>query len=305
MPVDFLTEAQLARYGRYADEPSPIQLARYFYLDDADLALIARRRGDHSRLGFALQICTARFLGTFLTDPTGVPAGVVAHLASQLLIADTACLAKYRVGKTHWEHAGEIRTTYGYRTFTEQPGHFLFLRWLYARAWLGLERPSVLFDRATAFLVTRKVMLPGASVLERHIGQVRDRANARMWRLLAQATTPAQRVQLENLLLVPEGSFVSTLEQLRQSPTLQSGNGLLQALERANDVRALALPQLSRLSIPPSRITILARFAMTARARAIARMPPDRKIATLVAFVQLLASARHHRRDGARPDPDR
>ena len=126
MPVDFLTDDQQRRYGRYAGEPSIAQLERYFHLDDKDRGLIARHRGYHNRLGFATQVGTVRFLGTFLTDLTEIPSGVVTHLARQLGVADTDGLRRYATGEKRWDHAAEIRRCYGYRDFHQWPApHFL------------------------------------------------------------------------------------------------------------------------------------------------------------------------------------
>ncbi|MEX2975229.1 DUF4158 domain-containing protein [Streptomyces sp. C184] len=48
MPVEFLTDAQAASYGKFNEEPTRPELERFFFLDDEDRKLIAKRRGDHN-----------------------------------------------------------------------------------------------------------------------------------------------------------------------------------------------------------------------------------------------------------------
>ena len=115
MPVSFLSTAQRERYGRYDGNPSADELARYFHLDDADRVAIGGKRGEHNRLGYAVQLTTVRFLSTFLEDLATVPTGVVQTLRRQLGLTAPDFLIEYAQGEQRWAHAEQIRTEHGYR----------------------------------------------------------------------------------------------------------------------------------------------------------------------------------------------
>ena len=182
MPVSFLTDQQQRRYGHYVGELTADQLAHDFHRDDADRELTSCA-GASSPSWLALQLGTGRYLGTFLENPAETPPGVVAYVARQVGIADPACFAQYCAGEQRWEHAAELRRRYGYRDFASGTVQWRLNRWLYALCWSGTDRPSLLFDRATTWLLMHQVLLPGVSVLERSVARIRTRVQERLARV--------------------------------------------------------------------------------------------------------------------------
>jgi len=143
MPVSFLSPAQRQRYGRYDGNPSAEQLARYFHLDDTDRTAIGGKRGEYNRLGYAVQLTTVRFLGTFLEDLATVPTCVVQTLRRQLELTGPEQLIEYapkasNAGRTPSKSAPSMAWLPG----THRSDDRLCARTLAVRAVLDRNRPA-------------------------------------------------------------------------------------------------------------------------------------------------------------------
>jgi Domain of unknown function (DUF4158)/Tn3 transposase DDE domain len=295
MPVEFLSDEQVGAYGRFTGELSAAEVERFFYLDDADRNLIARRRSDHHRLGFAVQLGTVRAVGCFLEDPLDVPWPAVEFLAGQLEIGNASCVKKYvQRPQTPYEHAWEIRDRYGYRSFDDPGCAGAFARFLEGRAWTHVEGPVALFEQAAGWLRRNRVLLPGVTVLARQVAAARETAEARVYAALAAATRsvdPGLPERLANLLRVPDGSRVSELERLRRSPRRSSGPEMVKALQRAEQLAVLGAGRVGVDDIPANRLQVLARTGLGSKASALARLGEPKRTATLVAVLRHLEAA--------------
>src|SRR3954447_25487240 len=115
MPGRFFTDAEREPLDRFPEEIPPEDLAAHFTLTISDLSVVRRRRGDHSRLGFALQLCALRYLGFAPDELTTAPPAALAFVARQLDLAVRPgvrlgeVLAAYDRDHTRTDHLRELQ----------------------------------------------------------------------------------------------------------------------------------------------------------------------------------------------------
>ena len=109
-------------------------------------------------------------------------------------------------------------------------GHSGYPGLLYSRSWISNERPSLLFDLATGWLIQHKILLPGASTLTRLISQIRDRAENRLWQQLSSLPNSDQQARLDSLLQIPEAARTTHFDRFRKGQSMSVALHLMRLL---------------------------------------------------------------------------
>jgi TnpA family transposase len=230
MPIDFLTPAERDRLNRFPELIPAEDLRVFFTLSDRDREEVRKQRGAHNQLGFALQLCTLRYLGFAPDDLGATPWPAVTLVAQQLGLLPEVLSAYGSRIQTRTTHLLQVQAYLGFRPAL--PLDFAALTaWLVERA-LEHDKPTLLLQLACEKLRRDQIVRPGITRLERLVATAREQAHAETFQRLTPLLSSTQQAWLDSLL-VPEPSLGRTrLAWLRQEAMSHAASQILLTLEK-------------------------------------------------------------------------
>ncbi len=283
MPVSFLTHRERARYSRFPAEILPEDISAYFTLSPSDLTEVYSQRGHHNRLGFALQLCTLRYLGFVPDDLSAAPTGVITHLAGQVG-AHPGALENYgRRERTRSDHHALVQAHLGFRRATEEDLRLL-TAWLVTAA-LEHDRPTLLFQMACERLHRDKIVRPGLTRLEKIVATAGSRAEQETFERLGPLLTEERRGQLDGLLVVDPTRHLTPLAWLRQTAVSNSAAQITAALVKLDFIRGYGTEAWDLSAVHPNRLKFLAQEGRRSGNQLLQRAPTYRRYPILLAFL--------------------
>lgn len=274
-------------FGMFTGIPSEEQLQLYFQLTDFDKEIIDEMRLPSTKLGFAVQLGTVRFLGTFFTDFSKIPLEVIVYLANQLSI-DPCEFDSYSRKMTISKHAQLIKDRYSYRNFHDYDCQKILYNWLLSRASHTTETTEMLSDMLLKKCLEEKILLPGVSVFQRFISKIVEQAEEQLTNQLSLIPSEEESEKLLNLLSLmgtPIQGALTKMDILRAPLIDESRKEITRGFHRLKEFQQFHTSEWDFSTVPEGKIKHLATYAFKAKSSLLQRMSTQKKLALLVAFV--------------------
>ena len=259
------------------------ELIRLYTFNDTDLSRIHQHRGAANRLGFAVQLCYMRYPGIALPADAQPEASLLGIVTEQLKLPGDIWSDYGQRAETRREHLLELQSTYGFQSFTTQSHYRAAVRSLDDLAW-QTDKGIVLACELVEELRRKNVLLPSAGVIERICAEAITRANRRIHAALTGPLETAHRQHLGELLKLKEGSKMTWLAWLRQSPVKPNSRHMLEHIERLKVWQALDLPAGIERQVHQNRLLKIAREGGQMTPADLSKFESQRHYATLVAL---------------------
>lgn len=258
------------------------ELIRHYTFNETDLSVIRQRRGAANRLGFAVQLCYLRFPGIFLgvDEPPFPP--LLRMVAAQLKVPVESWNDYGQREQTRREHLVELQTVFGFKPFTMS--HYRQAVHTLTELALQTDKGIVLASTLVENLRRQSIILPAMNAIERASAEAITRANRSIHAALADSLIPVHRQRLDELLKRKDGSKMTWLAWLRQSPAKPNSRHMLEHIERLKAWQALDLPAGIERQVHQNRLLKIAREGGQMTPADLAKFESQRRYATLVAL---------------------
>ncbi|MEG0679018.1 MAG: Tn3 family transposase [Carnobacterium sp.] len=255
----------------------------YFSFSDSDLEIINQHRGNINKLGFAIQLCLARYPGCSLSNWSVKPDRLTSYVTHQLHLGPIE-LASYNHRNTRANHFNEILETFRYQRFGSNGNREHLIEYLVN---LSLENDdsTFLMKETPDFLSCNRIIFPSIATLEDVISHCRSKAESTLFSILLQPLKGIQMEKLDDLLHLFKETKMTKLAWLKDIPGKANPESFMSICKKVEAINAIELGTINVAHIHRNRFLQLARLGDNYDAYDFSRFEFEKKYALLIAFL--------------------
>ena len=279
---ELLSRQQQYRSMKLSDDFSDEEMARDWTLSESDKAEIAKYR-KNARLWMAVQLCTIRLYGRFIHQTHDVSTRILNYLGKQLNLPPSLGIQLPEREATYLEHRKKLLIYLGFTKFDENAQSKLE-GWLIAQAQQG-QLPDDLFQKAESHLLAKRILLPGATVLERLIIHICAETHKTFFKTIDQKLPAELKVAINNLLKVSEGQQRSYFQKFKDYPPEASISSLKTYLNHYEILLKTGIDQFEAHFLEPTFLEFFFKQAKRYNATDLKRFNEHKRYGLMICFL--------------------